>query len=130
MYKSARNSPPYDWDKLSGGGTDFANLADEDEEDEGDKDDEEDSDEDSDHPTATGRISGDNVAIVQEGFLDVMQLAKTVSLKTGLSTSQVFKQWSSINRRKHVRSNLWNLYAKYFKDHEKQELGRLSTRKF
>ena len=108
----------YDWDALSVGGSDLAEFADEEGEDDEDG---------SDHPNASGRISDVNLALVKDGFLEVMKLAKTVSQKTGLSTSQIFKQWFSINRRKHVRSNLWNLYAKYFKDNEKQELARLST---
>ena len=81
--------------------------------------------EDSDGTAAIGRISDVNVAIMKAGYLEVQKAAKDVAARTGLSVSQVFKQWSLTHRRKHVGLNHWNLYSKYFKDNEKQELARL-----
>ena len=81
--------------------------------------------EDSDGAAAIGRISDVNVAIIKTGYLEVQKAAKDVAARTGLSVSQVFKQWSLTHRRKHVGLNHWNLYSKYFKDNEKRELARL-----
>ena len=86
--------------------------------------------EDSGGAAAMGRISDANAAIIKAGYLEVQNAAKDVATRTGLSVSQVFKQWSLGHRRKHVGLNHWNLYSKYFKDNEKQELARLSYREF
>ena len=85
-----------------------------------------DNDTEDDSTTAIGRISDANTAMIKAGYLEVQKVAKGVASKTGLSVSQVFKQWSLGDRRKHVRLNYWNLYSKYFKDNEKQELARLT----
>ncbi|KAI1784324.1 hypothetical protein LXA43DRAFT_1066862 [Ganoderma leucocontextum] len=76
---------------------------------------------------AIGRISDANLKVVRDGFAEVQVLAKGVAAKTGLSASQVFDLWASTNQRTHVKSNPWNLYSSYFKDHQEEELARLET---
>lgn len=76
---------------------------------------------------ATGRISTADWDVIKEGFLEVQRLANTVAAKTGLSSSQVFKQWTLTSRRRHVALNMWNLYSQYFKGHQEQELARLGA---
>ena len=95
----------------------------------GDQDSDEDCDDDDDHDDsrASGRLSEVNIEILKNGFKTVQQIAQDVAAKTGLSPAQVFDHWTSANTRKHVKWNMWNLYGAYFKDHEKQELARLTS---
>ena len=57
--------------------------------------------------------------------MEVQRIAKEVASETGLSASQVFELWTSSNQRTHIKSNVWNMYGAYFKDHQEQELARL-----
>ena len=86
--------------------------------------------EDDDGQPAMGRISKGDWDVIKEGLAEVQRLANVVAAKTGLSSSQVFKQWTLASRRTHVGRNTWNLYSKYFKDHQKEELARLEDRKY
>ena len=82
-----------------------------------------------DQPRATGRISDANLAIVEEAFVKVQELAKDTAAKTKLSPSQVIDLWTSSNQRTHVKANMWNLYGSYFKENQEEELGRLPAGK-
>ena len=80
---------------------------------------------DDDSHAAMGRISKADWDAINQGLVEVRRQASLVAAKTGLSSSQVFKQWTLASRRTHVGRNMWNLYSKYFKDHQAQELARL-----
>lgn len=80
--------------------------------------------------SALGRLSEANRGLLKAELLEVQKRAQAVALKTGLSTSQVFNHWMSATWRKHTKQNVWNLYRRYFKAHEEQELARLGKRKF
>ena len=82
-----------------------------------------------DEPRATGRISDANLAIVEDAFVKVQELAKDTAAKTKLSPSQVIDLWTSSNQRTHVKANMWNLYGSYFKENQEEELGRLPAGK-
>ena len=74
-----------------------------------------------------GRISDANHRLIKEGFKAAVKLAADVASKTGLTTGQVLDQWSVSRAGKHLKNNMWNAYAKYFKAHTKQELARLTS---
>ena len=91
--------------------------------------DEDDGAEDSDDSNAAlGRISDTSLKRIQEGLQEVQKLAKNIATETGLSPSQVFRQWMSTSQRTHTKHNPWNLYSAYFKDNEQQERLRLTER--
>ena len=79
---------------------------------------------------AVGRISDANLTLINHAFDEILTKAKSIAARTGLSTSQVFDQWTTMQNRKHVKKNLWNLYGAYFKDNEKQELARIADSEF
>ncbi|PIL33333.1 hypothetical protein GSI_04784 [Ganoderma sinense ZZ0214-1] len=74
---------------------------------------------------ALGRISDANRLVLKAELHEVHKRLRKVAKKTGLSTSQVFNHWTLATQRKSSKSNAWNLYGKYFKAHEKQELAHL-----
>ena len=86
--------------------------------------------EDDDGHVAKGRISKADWGVINEGLAEVRRQANVVAAKTGLSSSQVLRQWTLASRRTHVGRNMWNLYNKYFKDHQAQELARLDNREY
>ena len=78
---------------------------------------------------AVGRTSEASLSIIKEEFIEVQKRAKAVAEKTGLSTAQILQYWSTISTRTHSKRNAWNLYSSYFREHEEEELSRLSERK-
>ena len=77
-------------------------------------------------PRAPGRVSKENQRLLQEGFQEVINIAKRVAAATNLAVGQVFDQWSAARSRKHLIKNMWNLYLRFFKKNALSEIGRLS----
>ena len=79
-------------------------------------------------PRKPGRVSEENLALVEEGFAEVLARAQSLADQTGLSVAQVFDLWHTSNEHRHTKPNWWNLYSAYFKNHEQEEMERLGRR--
>ena len=77
-------------------------------------------------PRAPGRVSNENRRLLQQGFQEVIEIAKKVAAATNLAVGQVFDQWSAARSRKHLIKNMWNLYLRFYKKNTLAEIGRLS----
>ena len=77
---------------------------------------------------AVGRVSAANLTIIKEEFAEVQKRAQAIAEKTGMSPAQVLQYWSISGTRTHSKRNAWNLYGSYFREHEEEELSRLSER--
>ncbi|KAI9062695.1 hypothetical protein FKP32DRAFT_1677206 [Trametes sanguinea] len=76
---------------------------------------------------AVGRISNAATELVRTTYQEVLQLAKNVHKKTGLSTGQVMDQWLMAHSRTTTKGNAWNLYSAYFKANMAKELARIKS---
>ena len=75
---------------------------------------------------APGRISKANHEAIQQGFQEMVEIAKRIAGTTGLTVGQIIDQWTATRTWKHVRKNMWNTYAQYFKDNHDAEIARIS----
>ncbi len=75
---------------------------------------------------AVGRVSKANKAIIKNSFNEVIDIARQASKQTGLSVGQVYDQWNGKRTRHNIKSNKWNSYQVYNREHAAQERARLS----
>ncbi|KAI0363185.1 hypothetical protein BV20DRAFT_1058254 [Pilatotrama ljubarskyi] len=84
---------------------------------------------DEDHPQAVGRISHESLKHLDAAYELVLEKAKEVRQKTGLSIAQIFEHWlAATGSRTQTKPNLWNLYSAYFKENTAKELARLHAK--
>ncbi|KAI0371632.1 hypothetical protein BV20DRAFT_153020 [Pilatotrama ljubarskyi] len=83
---------------------------------------------DEDPPRAIGRISHESLKHLDAAYELVLDKAKDVRDKTGLSVAQIFEHWLASRSRSRLKPNLWNLYGAYFKENTAQELARLHVK--
>jgi hypothetical protein len=76
-------------------------------------------------PSATGRLSEENKAILENCFKMIEDIIVEASNETSLPTQQVLSMWRRQSTRTNQNINIWNAYQKYFFANPKAEIGRL-----
>ncbi|KAG1861007.1 hypothetical protein C8R48DRAFT_774269 [Suillus tomentosus] len=75
--------------------------------------------------TITGRRSADLNSALDTGFADIERCFLELATSTTLPMNQLINLYLRSRGRAVNGTNYWNLYANYFKDHVREELGRI-----